>query len=194
MALLRALDKFATLQQRAHIASQQMLQQRRSSVGSAMLLLNNNNTNNTNNSTTLSASLELLNEGEAVDVDSCIDDEQQQQQQQLDEAAEETREELMVASDECDDAELMSATCVHSNAKIVANEYLSHKRPEHTMLVFGELTSRIEHSTSHRLKCHMLDILVPWLFNLQLVDPNVLPTPSSKCSAKTRNQCNILAL
>ena len=112
-----------------------------------MLLLN---TNNTNNSTTLSASLELLNEGEVVDVDSCVDDEQQQQQQQLDEAAVEMREELM-ASDECDDVEHMSATCVHSNAQIVVSEYLSHKRPEHTMLVFGELTSSIEHSTSHPL-------------------------------------------
>ena len=59
-----------------------------------------------------------------MDVDSCLDDEQQQQQQQLDEAAMEMSEELM-ASDECEDAELMSATCMHSNAQIVANEYLS---------------------------------------------------------------------
>jgi len=62
---------------------------------------------------------------------------------------------------------------VHSKSKIFISEYIALKNPEQTMFLFCELTCRFDHCISHHTRKDILTILVPWFYNLELVDINV---------------------
>ncbi len=69
------------------------------------------------------------------------------------------------------DYDLINSLIIHSKSKIFLSEYLALKNPEQTMFLFCELTSRFEHCPCHQTRKDMLQLLIPWFQNLELVDP-----------------------
>ena len=74
---------------------------------------------------------------------------------------------------------------IYSKSQMFIAEHLSRKNPEFTMLVFSELTHRFDKCSSHSHRRLMLNLLVPWLYNIQLVDPNVVPTSTANNLSQT---------
>lgn len=72
---------------------------------------------------------------------------------------------------------------------------MARKNPELTMFVIAELTSRMEQCTSHQARRTMLEILIPWFYNIELVDPNVIspstmmPTTTAVNNNNNTNNC-----
>jgi hypothetical protein len=74
------------------------------------------------------------------------------------------------------DYDIINSMVIYSKSQMFISEYLARKNPEKTMFIFCELTSRLEQCSSHQLRQTMLNVLVPWLYNVELVDPNVVQT------------------
>ncbi len=75
--------------------------------------------------------------------------------------------------------DIINSTLVYSKSKIFISEYLALRNSEFSLEIFCELTSRFEHCShqhSHQIRKDMLTILVPWLYNIELIDPNVVKT------------------
>lgn len=101
------------------------------------------------------------------------------------------------------DIDIINSLVVHPQAQLHISEYMARKNPELTMFLIAELTSRMEQCSSLSGKCGqnssfvhlntfkirfkvrrtMLEILIPWFQNIDLVDPNVVATSarSSSC-------------
>ena len=62
------------------------------------------------------------------------------------------------------------ALLVHSKSKLFVSEHLAQKNPELTILMFAELSSRVEQCSSTQTRHDMLTVLVPWFHNIHLVE------------------------
>ncbi|CAF0877343.1 unnamed protein product [Brachionus calyciflorus] len=72
------------------------------------------------------------------------------------------------------DFDIINSLVISSKSQAFISEYLAKKNPEQTMFIFSELTSHFETCTSNSLRRTMLNVLVPWFYNLELVNPNVV--------------------
>ena len=88
------------------------------------------------------------------------------------------------------DFDIINSMVIYSKSQIFISEYLSRKNPEQTMNIFCEITSRFEFCNSYEVRRTMLNILVPWFYNLELVDPNVISNSTllSDNSSTNNNQ------
>jgi hypothetical protein len=74
------------------------------------------------------------------------------------------------------DVDIINSLAIYSKSQMFISEHLARKNPEQTMFVFLEVTSRFDKCTSSSLRRTMLNVLVPWLYNMQLIDPHVIPS------------------
>jgi hypothetical protein len=86
------------------------------------------------------------------------------------------------------DADIINSLVIYSKSQLFIAEYLARKNPDLTMHVFLELTSRFEKCQSHTLRRQILAVLVPWLYNVQLVDSHVVvESPGDNQSSRTNS-------
>ncbi|RNA38647.1 furry isoform X3, partial [Brachionus plicatilis] len=72
------------------------------------------------------------------------------------------------------DFDVINSLVMASKSQPFISEYLAKKNPDQTMFVFSELTSRFESCTSFSLRRSILNVLVPWFYNIELINPNVV--------------------
>jgi hypothetical protein len=77
------------------------------------------------------------------------------------------------------DFDIINSMAIYSKSQLFISEYLAKKNPEQTMFIFCEITSRFESCASHHVRRTMLSVLVPWFYNLELIDSNVVDAKSS---------------
>jgi hypothetical protein len=89
------------------------------------------------------------------------------------------------------DFDIINSMVIYSKSQLFISEYVARKNPEQTMFIFCEITSRFENCSSHQIRRTMLNILVPWFYNLELIDPNVssntTTTPSNSSLYENSN-------
>jgi hypothetical protein len=73
------------------------------------------------------------------------------------------------------DVDIINSLAIYSKSQMFISDHLARKNPEQTMHIFLELTSRFDKCNSQSLRRTMLNVLVPWLYNIQLIDPHVIP-------------------
>ena len=66
----------------------------------------------------------------------------------------------------------------YSRSQYCLSETLARLHPQETMLIFSEVTKRINTAT-HAVRQSLLQLLLPWLHNLELCDPNLQNTGNS---------------
>ena len=91
------------------------------------------------------------------------------------------------------DYDIINSMVIYSKSQLFISEYLARKNPEKTMFIFCELTSRLEQCSSHQLRRTMLNVLIPWLYNIELIDSNVLMSNNSSASSSLPKSMNGLA-
>ena len=68
--------------------------------------------------------------------------------------------------------DIINSLVLYSKSQLYISEYIARKNPEQTMQIFSEVTSKLELAT-YSIRQTMLIVLVPWIYNLELVDPNI---------------------
>lgn len=76
------------------------------------------------------------------------------------------------------DFDIINSMVIYSKSQAFISEYIAKKNTEQTMFIFSEITSRFEQCASFNVRRTMLNLLVPWFYNLELIDPNVI-SPST---------------
>ena len=71
---------------------------------------------------------------------------------------------------------LLSTT--YSRSQLYLSRQLSQLHPELTMPMFSEISSRLQ-TARPVARQNLLQYLLPWLYNMELVDPNIPPHPSN---------------
>ena len=66
----------------------------------------------------------------------------------------------------------MLLTGPDSRSQYCLSETLARLHPQETMLIFSEVTKRVNTAT-HAVRQSLLQLLLPWLHNLELCDPNL---------------------
>lgn len=79
------------------------------------------------------------------------------------------------------DFDIINSLVIYSKSQLFISEYIARKNPEQTMQIFAEITSKLELATFSTRQT-MLTILVPWIYNLELVDPNVIVITQENCN------------
>ncbi len=70
------------------------------------------------------------------------------------------------------DLDIVNSLLAHSKSQLYLSEYIARKNPEQSMQILSEITSKLEMATYAHRKLMFL-ILIPWTYNLELVDANV---------------------
>ena len=80
---------------------------------------------------------------------------------------------------------LLSTT--YSRSQLYLSRQLAQLHPELTMPMFSEICHRLQTARPSNIKC-LLYYLLPWLYNMELVDPNVTPNDEQDEKTNPPNQ------
>ena len=86
------------------------------------------------------------------------------------------------------DSDIINSLTMAYKSQAFISEYLAKKNPDQTMFIFCELTSRFDACTCVSTRRTILNLLLPWFYNIELINPNVVCVEN--CSNNKNNNKN----